>query len=128
MFTSDALVLGEYHDYQAIQCELPVMDMAAQAVFVRLRFTETPSELALAALNDALSFVQYTFVGLNVVALEVVPRPYLSSVLPSRIYNLVGVKRLNITGERFEQTGSALKCQVASATSPSINWSVTAIF
>ena len=103
------------------------MDMPSASLFIRLRFTENPAAKDLVSLNEALNFDQYTFLSLNEVALEVVPRPYLSKVSPATIFNLVSTKKLVISGERFEQTGSALLCRVKGASS-SVNYTVMAIF
>lgn len=91
-----------------VECELPVIDMPSSVLMVRLRFTQTPRAFDLEALSAAIPFSEYSFTGANPVSFQVIPRPYLSSVLPLTIFNIATVERLDVTGERFENAGSSL--------------------
>ena len=113
---------------RSLECELPVMGMASSTVFVRLRFAQAPRAFDLAALTQAGHFSEYTFTGVNPVALRVIPRPFLSSVLPLTIFNLAAVEQLEVTGERFENAGSSLKCQLYGASPTPTAYTRTATF
>lgn len=61
-------------------------------------------------------------------ALEVIQRPYLSSVLPLSIFNLATVEELSVTGEGFESLGPSLKCRLSGSGSTPAHLSRTGIF
>jgi hypothetical protein len=104
------------------------MDMPGSEVLVRLRFGQTPRNFDLEALSAAMVYTEYTFTAVNSITLQVVPRPFLSGVLPLSIFNLATFKELSVTGERFVNAGGSLRCRLFGAEPAAANYTRTAIW